>query len=357
MVDPADAIKISEVAEQFNIDIVAILNTHKHDDHVCGNVDLQRMATTKSQLKIAEVPITDQMILDRRQAVRMSSKGDIINVDNFAFQVISTPCHTSGHITFFPTVWTLQFYFQVTLFFSEAVGGFFEGNGADMYNSLNRIKDHQIPGATKIFCGHEYSFSNLAFALSVEPNNNELIRKLKWVIEQRDIDLPTIPSTWEEELSYNPFLRLSVPEIQESVGVLPSDTPENVMSKVRNAKDVYAFETAAVLEKVNSTDIPNVKSIDEDKDFIRDHEPNLEVASYERTTPIVCIMSAENYECNGNHSLINKLSNLGFFTREIVLSSKSTSTKISRKNGAKKSNLTSLALQRWSTRLQILPRQ
>ena len=151
----------------------------------------------------------------------------------------------------------------------------------------NRIKDHQIPGATKIFCGHEYSFSNLAFALSVEPNNNELIRKLKWVIEQRDIDLPTIPSTWEEELSYNPFLRLSVPEIQESVGVLPSDTPENVMSKVRNAKDVYAFETAAVLEKVNSTDIPNVKSIDEDKDFIRDHEPNLEVASYERTTPIV----------------------------------------------------------------------
>ena len=266
--------------------------------------------------------------------------GDIINIDNFTFQVISTPCHTSGHITFFSDSVDTPILFPGDTIFLGGCGRFFEGNGADMYNSLNRIKDHQIPGATKIFCGHEYSISNLAFALSVEPNNNELIRKLKWVIEQRDIDLPTIPSTWEEELSYNPFLRLSVPEIQESVGVLPSDTPENVMSKVRNAKDVYAFETAAVLEKVNSTDIPNVKSIDEDKDFIRDHEPNLEVASYERTTPIVCIMSAENYECDRYHSIISKLSNLGFFTREIVLSSKSTSTKISRKNGAKKSNLT-----------------
>ena len=76
VVDPADAVKISEVAEQYNIDIVAIPNTHKHDDHVCGNVDLQRIACKLSVAQL-KCQFTDPTILDGRQGVRMSSKAGI----------------------------------------------------------------------------------------------------------------------------------------------------------------------------------------------------------------------------------------------------------------------------------------
>ncbi|MQL79799.1 hypothetical protein Taro_012253 [Colocasia esculenta] len=128
---------------------------------------------------------------------------------------LHTPCHTKGHISYFvsskhdeaPAVFTGD-----TLFIAGC-GKFFEGTAEQMYQSLC-VTLGSLPKPTRVFCGHEYTEKNLRFAATVEPENEKIQQKLSWSQHQRQANLPTIPSTIEEEFETNPFMRVDLPEIQ-----------------------------------------------------------------------------------------------------------------------------------------------
>eukprot|EP01066_Platyproteum_vivax_P016001 Platyproteum_vivax@DN6990_c0_g1_i1.p3 len=103
-----------------------------------------------------------------------------------------------------------------------------------MCENVEKMK--KLPPSTRIFCGHEYTKKNLKFAMSVEPTNEDLKAKNDWVVEQNKQKLPTIPSTIEEELKYNPFMRYDLPELAASVG---KSSPKETMAELRRRKDAF----------------------------------------------------------------------------------------------------------------------
>jgi hydroxyacylglutathione hydrolase len=117
--------------------------------------------------------------------------------------------------------------------FVGGCGRFFEGSAADMLAITERVKE--LPPATELYCGHEYTVSNLRFALSVEPENEALKAKMAWATAQREEGKHTIPSTLAEEFAYNPFMR-----VEALAGVMGvGSNPVDIMAAVREAKNNF----------------------------------------------------------------------------------------------------------------------
>ena len=105
-----------------------------------------------------------------------------------------------------------------------------------MLNSLNKIKN--LPPDTKIYCGHEYTKSNLNFCLAYDPNNTYLKEKEIDVLKKLKSNQPTIPSTLDQEIKTNIFLRCNDPEIKHALD-LKDSTELEVFSKLRDLKDTF----------------------------------------------------------------------------------------------------------------------
>jgi hydroxyacylglutathione hydrolase len=105
-----------------------------------------------------------------------------------------------------------------------------------MWNSLSRLR--RLPAETRIYCAHEYTESNIRFALTVEPENGVLRRRAAEVRDLRAKGLPTVPSRLGEEIAANPFLRADVPALQAAVGMEGQD-PVEVFATVRRRKDTF----------------------------------------------------------------------------------------------------------------------
>eukprot|EP00434_Breviolum_minutum_P033526 symbB.v1.2.029669.t1/scaffold3278.1/size59860/3 len=101
-----------------------------------------------------------------------------------------------------------------------------EGTPASMKASLAKLS--QLPATTRIFCGHEYTVGNLEYALSLDPSNTLLQKRLSEAKEKRERKVPTIPSTMAEELEHNVFLRAS-----------RADVSDEEMGKLRRGKDTF----------------------------------------------------------------------------------------------------------------------
>ena len=112
----------------------------------------------------------------------------------------------------------------------------FEGTHEEMFNSLNKIKN--LPPDTKIYCGHEYTNSNLSFCLEYDPKNTHLKNKKIDIEKKLSSNQPTIPSTIADEIKTNIFLRCDDPEIKHSLGLKDSSDVE-VFSKLRDLKDSF----------------------------------------------------------------------------------------------------------------------
>uniref|UniRef100_A0A2P2JLP1 hydroxyacylglutathione hydrolase n=1 Tax=Rhizophora mucronata TaxID=61149 RepID=A0A2P2JLP1_RHIMU len=148
---------------------------------------------------------------------------------------LHTPCHTKGHISYYvtgkegedPAVFTGD-----TLFIAGC-GKFFEGTAEQMYQSLC-VTLGSLPRPTQVYCGHEYTVKNLLFALTIEPGNLKMQQKLSWAQQQRRAGLPTIPSTIEEEMETNPFMRVDLPDLKARVGC---QLPVEALQKLRQLKD------------------------------------------------------------------------------------------------------------------------
>jgi hydroxyacylglutathione hydrolase len=204
VVDPGDAAPVHAYLARENLMLTAILNTHHHADHVAGNHAL---------LAHSSVPVfgpAREPIPGRTQAL---GDGDAIVVPGIGLELraLFVPGHTAGHIAYAGENIRVPVAFVGDTLFAGGCGRLFEGTPAQMFESLSRLA--ALPGATRVYCAHEYTLANLRFARAVEPGNAALARRQEREQAKRDRGEPTVPSTLADELATNPFLRAAVPEV------------------------------------------------------------------------------------------------------------------------------------------------
>ncbi len=207
VVDPGDAAPVQEALERFGLQLQGILVTHHHGDHT-GGVAALRQATGASVYGPAH-----ERIPEPYQALH---GGQAVSVLGHDWQVIDVPGHTAGHIAYYtPSLDGAPLLFCGDTLFSGGCGRLFEGTPAQMLASLDALG--ALPPATRLCCAHEYTLSNLRFALAVEPGNAELINYARQCQQRREQGQPTLPSTIGTERAVNPFLRSRQPAVAQAV--------------------------------------------------------------------------------------------------------------------------------------------
>lgn len=231
VVDPVDPERVTNKCKELNVKVTKILTTHHHWDHAGGNQQLLNSLPEK-------VPVYGGD--DQIQALtKKVGHNDTIKIGNLNVTCLHTPCHTRGHICYFVTdtaspQQTPAVFTGDTLFLAGC-GRFFEGNATEMHRALIEILA-KLPESTFVYCGHEYSVSNLKYSVFVEPENKTAKAKLAWAEEQRAKGLPTIPSTIKEELAYNPFMRVGLQNIMARYG---TSDGISTMTAMRKEKDTW----------------------------------------------------------------------------------------------------------------------
>jgi len=225
VVDPGDAAPVSRYLKAHALQLESILVTHHHADHTGGVNELREATGAKVYGPAAErIPAPYTPLVE----------GDSVTAMDLNFEVIEVPGHTSGHIAFFcaPTLFTScnalppegaglarggpslrpppdmnhrPLLFCGDTLFSGGCGRLFEGTPAQMLTSLDKLA--ALPSDTQVCCTHEYTMSNLRFALAVEPDNRALIGYHARCAALRANGEPTLPTSIAQELLINPFLR------------------------------------------------------------------------------------------------------------------------------------------------------
>jgi len=228
VVDPGDAAPVQGwLAANPGWVLSDILITHHHHDHV-GGVEQLKKATDATVYGPASetIPARDVALKDN----------DRISVLGWDFEVISVPGHTLGHIAF---------YHEGTLFcgdtlFAAGCGRLFEGTPEQMHTSLTRLAS--FPEDTRVYCTHEYTLSNLRFAVAVEPGNPHTVERLAKVTELRQAGIITLPSTLALEKMTNPFIRTGETSVKEKVDErmgAHNRAPSEVFAALRAWKDTF----------------------------------------------------------------------------------------------------------------------
>jgi hydroxyacylglutathione hydrolase len=229
VVDPGDAAPVVDYLQRERLELVAILNTHHHADHVGGNAELLRRWS---------VPVfgpDDSRIPDVSRRLR---DGDRMTLPHFGidFEVMEIPGHTRSHIAFYGG----GMLFCGDTLFAVGCGRLFEGTPQQMHRSLQRLA--KVPDSTRVYCGHEYTLSNIRFAKAAEPGNPALLEFEKQASAQRARDLPTLPTDIGQEKATNPFLRVSEPKVVESASRYagkPLSDPVSVLAAIRDWKNKF----------------------------------------------------------------------------------------------------------------------
>lgn len=246
VVDPAVAEPVLQLLQELKLELVAIFNTHHHRDHVGGNAQLLHQFPQAIAYGGAE----DRGRIPGQQV--FLKEGDRVSFANREAQVLFVPGHTKAHIAYyfppsnlppsgFPSSASLtsepneigELFCGDTLF-AGSCGRLFEGTPAQMVDSLGKIR--ALPDSTRVWCAHEYTLSNLRFAVTVEENNQELQARLDRVKAMRQRSEATIPSLLGEEKATNPFLRWDRLELQARV---KSQNPIQTFGRLRGMKDVF----------------------------------------------------------------------------------------------------------------------
>ena len=226
IIDPSEFNNCDRIIKKYN-KLDYILNTHHHADHVDGNLKLKEKYNSKIlgfDLDKDRIPGID-IILKENQKEK---------IGNLEFKVIFTPGHTKGHIAFFfPKE---KVVFTGDTLFSLGCGRIFEGTKKEMYNSLNKIKN--LPPETKVYCGHEYTKTNLNFCLKYDSKNLFLKEKMLKIETKLKNSQPTVPTTIREEIKTNIFLRCDDSIIKRSLN-LNNSSEDEVFSKLRDLKDNF----------------------------------------------------------------------------------------------------------------------
>ena len=226
-IDAPEAAAVEAALAERGWRLTDILVTHHHADHTGGIADLKKkylcrvIAPRKEASKIPNIDVT----------VR---EGDVVTVGSLVGRVLETPGHTAGHISYWFKTDKLAFVGDTL--FSVGCGRIIEGNAEMMWQSLLKIRN--LPGDTLIFCGHEYTAANVHFALTIEPKNSALRARAEEVLRLAEQKKPTIPTTIQQEKSYNPLLRADLHSVQGAIG-MEGSPPAQVFGVIRARKDKF----------------------------------------------------------------------------------------------------------------------
>ena len=229
VVDPGEARPVIEYLDREGLALAAILNTHHHADHVGGNGELlARWAVPVFGPDDARIPNVTHRLAD----------GERITLPHFGteLEIMDIPGHTRSHIAFFGA----GMLFCGDTLFAVGCGRLFEGTPGEMHRSLQRLA--RVPDSTRVYCGHEYTISNIRFARAAEPGNQALAELEKRAAAQRAKDLPTLPTDIGQEKATNPFLRVQEPAIIAAASRRagkPLEDPVSVLATLRDWKNNF----------------------------------------------------------------------------------------------------------------------
>ena len=226
-IDAPEAAAVEAALGERGWRLTDILVTHHHADHTGGIAELKKkhlcrvIAPRKEASKIPNIDVT----------VR---EGDVVTVGSLVGRVLETPGHTAGHVSYWFKTDKLAFVGDTL--FSVGCGRVLEGTPDMMWQSLLKIRN--LPADTLIFCGHEYTAANVHFALTIEPKNPALRARAEEVVRLSEQKKPTIPTTVQQEKSYNPFLRADLHSVQGAIG-MEGAPPAQVFGVIRARKDKF----------------------------------------------------------------------------------------------------------------------
>lgn len=226
-IDAPEAAAVEKALQATGWKLTDILVTHHHADHTDGIKALKdkyRCRVVAPAGEATKIPAVDETVRE----------GDKVKVGALTGNVIETPGHTLGHIAYWFHADNLAFVGDTL--FSIGCGRVIEGTPAQMWSSLKKLRD--LPDATRIYCGHEYTLSNIKFARTIEPGNPVLAARENEARKQVEEGTPTIPTTIGDEKLANCFLRADLPEVK---GALSMDgaSAEQVFAEIRARKNKF----------------------------------------------------------------------------------------------------------------------
>jgi hydroxyacylglutathione hydrolase len=231
VVDPGDAKAVERALQDRGLELRAVLVTHHHMDHIGGLPELHRRFGVPVYGPAAEADHIPGLTHRLEAGERITPEGL-----EREFQVIPVPGHTRGHIAFY----TSGFVLCGDTLFSAGCGRLFEGTPQQMHASLSKLS--ALPDDTAVYCTHEYTLANLAFARTIEPGNSDVQAEIVRAREQRRQKRPTLPSSIDREHRINPFLRCHVPEVVEAAerhAGTPLGSATAVFATLRRWKDGF----------------------------------------------------------------------------------------------------------------------
>ena len=205
VIDPGESKNIQKLIDNNTIDLKGILITHHHYDHTNGLSELVKINELEVYGPVNNIDGINHRLNDK-------DKISIIGID---FDVMSIPGHTLDHIGFYSANADNPILFCGDTLFAGGCGKIFEGTYEQMFHALKKIT--KLPTNTNIYCGHEYTLSNLKFALEADDTNKELIEEFKKVENKINSNIPSLPTTLDKELKVNPFLRCDNINIQNKI--------------------------------------------------------------------------------------------------------------------------------------------
>ena len=228
LVDPSEGAPVFAALERAKGKLVAILATHHHHDHVGGN---EEIVARHPNLRVygyesdrGRIPAQTEFLRD----------GQPFAWGKTEVRALHIPGHTLGAVAY---VMGDAVFTGDTLFLAGC-GRLFEGTPAMMFRSLNEVLA-PLGESIRVYCGHEYTVSNLAFAASVEPGNARVEQRLSQARALRARGDATVGSPLSDELATNPFMRCRSPEIRKSMNLGADASDVDVLAALRKAKDTF----------------------------------------------------------------------------------------------------------------------
>ncbi|WAT19385.1 hydroxyacylglutathione hydrolase [Aurantiacibacter sp. MUD11] len=229
-IDTPDAEEYLQQAAAKGWRITQIWNTHWHPDHAGGNEAIKAACQRDGGVCTVTAPLLDA---EKIAAVdRTVRDGDLVKLGEHTARVIDVSGHTMGHIAYHLAESAMAFVGDSV--FALGCGRMFEGTAPQFWDSLARIK--RLPADTTLYCAHEYTKANAAFALHADPGNDALIDYAREIDAKRAAGEPTVPFPLARELETNPFLRADDPDMQARWG---GDAPHETFAALRAAKDSF----------------------------------------------------------------------------------------------------------------------
>jgi hydroxyacylglutathione hydrolase len=226
-IDTPSAAAIESALRRKGWQLDFILNTHHHDDHAGGNLELKAKTGCRivgPRADAARIPGIDTALAD----------GETFDLGSRRARVFDTPGHTRGHIVYVFDADNAAFVGDTL--FAMGCGRLFEGTPAQMWDSLQKLL--ALPDDTRIYCAHEYTQKNARFALTVDPANADLVERAAEVDRLRAMGLPTVPSTIGRERRTNPFLRPDSAGVQAALGMTGA-APVEVFAELRRRRNEF----------------------------------------------------------------------------------------------------------------------